>query len=81
MKLTKLTGKFSEENLAFQKKVLERAGFSQKTYAAKAFLQVPPNLCIVEARREAEMVSFGAIDQLLAKTGMKVLPQKKSSLG
>ncbi|KAM4092412.1 hypothetical protein ACB094_06G037100 [Castanea mollissima] len=53
IKKTRLVGVFTEESLAFQKKILER------------------NLCLEEARKEAEMVIFGAVDQLLAKTGMK----------
>ncbi|KAA8534443.1 hypothetical protein F0562_031960 [Nyssa sinensis] len=62
---------FTEENLAFQKKILERSGLGQKTYFTEAILSVPPNPCMAEARKEAEMVMFGAIDQLLDKTGVK----------
>ncbi|PWA55074.1 3-Oxoacyl-[acyl-carrier-protein (ACP)] synthase III C-terminal [Artemisia annua] len=64
-------GTFTEENLAFQKKILERSGLGQKTYFPEAVLQVPPNPCMAEARKEAEMVMYGAIDNLLAKTGVK----------
>ena len=66
-----LTGSFTEENLAFQKKILERSGLGQKTYLPEAVLRVPPNPCMAEARKEAEAVMFGAIDELLAKTGVK----------
>ncbi|GKD77527.1 3-ketoacyl-CoA synthase 11-like protein [Tanacetum coccineum] len=62
---------FSEENLGFQKKILERSGLGQKTYFPDAVLQMPPNPCMAEARKEAEMVMFGAIDDLLAKTRVK----------
>ena len=65
------TGVFSEENLAFQKKILERSGLGQKTYLPPAILSIPPNPCMAEARKEAEQVMFGAIDQLLEKTGVK----------
>ena len=71
MERSGLTGTFSEENLAFQKKILERSGLGQNTYLPEAVLQVPPNPCMAEARKEAEAVMFGAIDQLLAKTGVK----------
>ncbi|KAF5466047.1 hypothetical protein F2P56_016005 [Juglans regia] len=64
-------GSFSEENLAFQKKILERSGLGQKTYLPEAILRVPPNPCMAEARKEAETVMFGAIDELLAKTGVR----------
>lgn len=71
MERSVLTGTFSEENLAFQKKILERSGLGQNTYLPEAVLRVPPNPCMAEARKEAELVMFGAIDQLLAKTGVK----------
>lgn len=66
-----LTGSFTEENLAFQKKILERSGLGQKTYLPEAVLRVPPNPCMAEARKEAETVMFGAIDELFDKTGVK----------
>ncbi|XP_076927564.1 3-ketoacyl-CoA synthase 11-like [Bidens hawaiensis] len=68
---SKKTGMFTEENLAFQKKILERSGLGQKTYFPDAVLRDPPNPCMAEARKEAEMVMFGAIDDLLSKTGVK----------
>ncbi|XP_052191352.1 3-ketoacyl-CoA synthase 11-like [Diospyros lotus] len=71
MERSALAGTFTEENLAFQKKILERSGLGQKTYFPEAILRVPPNPCMAEARNEAEMVMFGAIDELLAKTGVK----------
>lgn len=65
-------GCFLEESLAFQKKIIERSGLGQKTYFPEALmLREPPNPCMAEARKEAEVVMFGAIDQLLAKTGAK----------
>jgi len=66
-----LTGTFSEENLSFQKKILERSGLGQNTYLPPAILSLPPKPCMAEARKEAEEVMFGAIDQLLEKTGVK----------
>lgn len=71
MDRSKLTGSFSDENLAFQQKILERSGLGQNTYMPEALLRVPPNPCMEEARKEAEMVMFGAIDELLEKTGVK----------
>ncbi|KAF8388158.1 hypothetical protein HHK36_026824 [Tetracentron sinense] len=71
MERSERTGSFTEENLAFQKRIVERSGLGQSTYLPEAVLRVPPNPCIAEARKEAEMVMFGAIDELLAKTGVK----------
>ncbi|CAF2310563.1 hypothetical protein BRARA_J00238 [Brassica rapa] len=64
-------GIFTEDNLAFQQKILERSGLGQKTYFPEALLRVPPNPCMSEARKEAETVMFGAIDAVLEKTGVK----------
>ncbi|KAJ6805799.1 fatty acid elongase 1 [Iris pallida] len=64
-------GTFTEENLAFQRKIIERSGLGQSTYFPEAVIRQPPNPCMAEARKEAEMVMFGAIDDLLAKTGVR----------
>uniref|UniRef100_A0A7N1A059 3-ketoacyl-CoA synthase n=1 Tax=Kalanchoe fedtschenkoi TaxID=63787 RepID=A0A7N1A059_KALFE len=71
MECSNSAGTFTEDNLAFQKKILERSGLGQKTYLPQSLLRIPPNPCMAEARKEAEMVMFGAIDELLAKTGVK----------
>lgn len=66
-----LTGSFTEENLNFQRKILERSGLGDSTYLPQAVLDVPPNPCMQEARNEAETVMFGAIDELLSKTNIR----------
>ncbi|XP_047325483.1 3-ketoacyl-CoA synthase 11-like [Impatiens glandulifera] len=71
MERSALTGTFTQENLQFQKKILERSGLGESTYLPEAVLRVPPNPCMSEARKEAEAVMFGAIDELLEKTGVK----------
>ncbi|WRX30861.1 FAE1/Type III polyketide synthase-like protein - like 10 [Theobroma cacao] len=71
MQLSAKNERFTEESLTFQKKILERSGFGQTTYAPKALIQVPANRTMAEARKETETVMFGAIDELLAKTGVK----------
>jgi 3-ketoacyl-CoA synthase len=64
-------GVFTGDNLAFQRKILERSGLGQGTFFPSAVLNLPPNPCMAEARAEAEAVMFGAIDQVLAKTGVR----------
>ncbi|KAA8527253.1 hypothetical protein F0562_034650 [Nyssa sinensis] len=64
-------GSFTEENVAFQKKILERSGLGQKTYMPEAISQVSTKPSMAKARTEAEMVMFTAIDQLLVKTDVK----------
>lgn len=34
-------------------------------------MRTPPNPCMAEARKEAEAVMFGAVDELLMKTGVR----------
>ncbi|XP_016461969.2 3-ketoacyl-CoA synthase 11 [Nicotiana tabacum] len=69
--MSKSVGTFSNENLEFQRKIVERSGLGDLTYLPEAVTQVPPNPCMAEARKEAEAVMFGAIDELLAKTSVK----------
>ncbi|KAK1314581.1 3-ketoacyl-CoA synthase 17 [Acorus calamus] len=71
MKLSTITGAFTEENLAFQKEMLERSGLGQSTYSPEAIHRVPVALCMADARKEAETVMFGAVDEVLRKTGVK----------
>ena len=72
METSKRNGSFSEESLAFQKKILEKSGYGPKTYVSKSLIDAPMNQTFEEARKEAEMVMFGAIDKLLAKTRVNV---------
>ncbi|KAA8521486.1 hypothetical protein F0562_012159 [Nyssa sinensis] len=65
------TGSFTQENLEFQRKILERSGLGESTYLPEAVLGVPPNPCMAEARKEAEAVMYGALDELFAKTSVK----------
>ncbi|KAJ6721472.1 3-KETOACYL-COA SYNTHASE [Salix viminalis] len=71
MQLSAASEIFTEQSLAFQKKILEKSGYGEMTYAPKSLMQVPPNQSMAESWRESEMVMFGAIDDLLAKTGVK----------
>ncbi|XP_022961175.1 3-ketoacyl-CoA synthase 11 [Cucurbita moschata] len=71
MDQSQMTGTFTEENLQFQRKILERSGLGDSTYLPEAVLNIPPNPSMAEARKEAEIVMFGAIDELLAKTSVK----------
>lgn len=65
---SEMVGSFSKENLEFQRKILQRSGLGDNTYLPEAVLNIPPNPSMKEARKEAEAVMFGAIDELLAKT-------------
>ncbi|XP_078438870.1 3-ketoacyl-CoA synthase 11-like [Wolffia australiana] len=71
MDRSRLTGTFTDANLDFQRKILERSGLGEWTHLPEAVLNVPPNPCMAEARKEAETVMFGALDELFDKTRVK----------
>ncbi|PIA31592.1 hypothetical protein AQUCO_04900114v1 [Aquilegia coerulea] len=62
---------FSEESLEFQRTILEKSGLGQSTHIPEALWTLPPNPCLGLAEKEVELVFFGAVDDLLAKTGVK----------
>ena len=54
------------------KKTLDRSGLGESTYLPEGLIGVhPPNISLEEARKEAEMVMFGAVEELLVKAGVK----------
>ncbi|KAJ6773804.1 3-KETOACYL-COA SYNTHASE [Salix purpurea] len=61
----------SKEALLFMEKLLEKSGLGPSTYLPEAFRTCPPNECMEEVRKESETVIFGAVDDVLAKTGVK----------
>ncbi|KAJ7514223.1 hypothetical protein O6H91_23G033900 [Diphasiastrum complanatum] len=71
MECSTLAGVFTDGNLEFQRKIVERSGLGEETYLPPAVLRNPPNPCMREARLEAETVMFGALDELFHKTGVK----------
>ncbi|KAL2929433.1 3-ketoacyl-CoA synthase 11 [Bienertia sinuspersici] len=71
MKKSEMAGVFPDQILSFQRKILERSGLGEDTYLPEALHNSPPSPSMDFARREAEEVMFGAIDELLAKTNMK----------
>ncbi|KAM2193545.1 hypothetical protein ACFX1R_027818 [Malus domestica] len=71
MEQSQMTGTFTEDNLQFQRRILKRSGLGDSTYLPEAVLNIPPNPSMKEARKEAEAVMLGAIDELFAKTAVK----------
>ena len=72
MRQTRKAKFLTDELLGFHRKNIERSGYGQKTYVPKTALEDMPTPTMVKAREEVEMVVFGAIDELLAKTGVNV---------
>ncbi|KAI3741912.1 hypothetical protein L1987_59591 [Smallanthus sonchifolius] len=71
IKQAKQSGYFSEDLLDFMKRILERGGLGDSTYAAEIFFRQTYDPSMEDARREVEMTVFGSLDMLLAKTGVK----------
>lgn len=69
MEMTEESGGFEEETVGFQRRITYRSGLGDETYFPPGITARPPKLSIKEARAEAELVMFGAIDSLFRKTG------------
>ncbi|CAI7890291.1 unnamed protein product [Closterium sp. NIES-53] len=63
--------KFNDKALEFQNRILERAGLGDRTCLPPSFINIPPNPSLDMARKEAEMVIFGSLDELFTKTGIR----------
>ena len=61
--------KFSEESLEFQRRISQRNGLSEETYLPPALHTLPPVVTMESAREEARMVLFGAVQDVLDRTG------------
>lgn len=61
--------KFSEESLEFQRRISQRNGLSEETYLPPALHSLPPTVTMETAREEARMVLFGAVQDVLDRTG------------
>ncbi|CAL4889292.1 unnamed protein product [Urochloa decumbens] len=70
MRCSRLNGSFTDASLEFQRKILERSGLGEETYLPPAVTRVPPDPSMAAARDEAREVMFGAVDEVLAKTGV-----------
>lgn len=68
---TREVGWFTEESCEFQEKILYRTGLGNETYFPPGIQAVPPVLGLDAARKEAEMVLFGCMDELFKKTKLQ----------
>lgn len=74
IELARKSGKFDEDSLVFQKRMLMSSGIGDETYIPKAVIASSENCATMkEGRAEASMVMFGALDELFEKT--KVRPK------
>ncbi|CAM8949589.1 unnamed protein product [Rhodiola kirilowii] len=65
------SGKFDEESLKFQQRILGSSGIGEETYIPKAIMSAENCSTMKEGRAEAAMVMFGALDELFEKTSVR----------
>ncbi|BDA41114.1 3-ketoacyl-CoA synthase 2 [Coccomyxa sp. Obi] len=70
MKGSKDSGAFTEESLEFQRRISQRNGLGEETYLPPALHMDPPKVNMENAREEARMVLFGAVQEVLDRTGL-----------
>ncbi|XP_004501406.1 3-ketoacyl-CoA synthase 10 [Cicer arietinum] len=72
IELARKSGKFDEESLNFQKRIVMSSGIGDETYIPKSLISSTENTATMkEGRAEASMVMFGALDELFEKTGIR----------
>ncbi|PON61626.1 Very-long-chain 3-ketoacyl-CoA synthase [Trema orientale] len=72
IELARKSGKFDEESLEFQKKILNSSGLGDETYIPKSVIMSTENTATMkEGRAEASAVMFGALDELFEKTRVR----------
>ncbi|KAI9106496.1 hypothetical protein K1719_022024 [Acacia pycnantha] len=72
IEVARRSGKFDEESLEFQKRMLMSSGIGDETYIPKAVIgSSESSATMKEGRAEASMVMFGALDELFEKTGVR----------
>ncbi|KAI0501832.1 hypothetical protein KFK09_016777 [Dendrobium nobile] len=60
-----------EKSYQFQARILERSGLGEETCLPPANHYIPPSPNMEASRAEAKLVIFSAVDDLLARTGIK----------
>lgn len=63
-------GRFSEESMLFQKRMLERSGLGEATYFPMSLISLPVDMCLRTAKEESDAVIFGVVDEILRKAGV-----------
>ncbi|XAR57550.1 Very-long-chain 3-oxoacyl-CoA synthase [Bertholletia excelsa] len=71
IELARKSGKFDQESLEFQKRIVESSGIGDESYVPKAIMSGEKCSTMKEGRAEASMVMFGALDDLFSKTHVK----------
>ncbi|GMH19026.1 hypothetical protein Nepgr_020867 [Nepenthes gracilis] len=71
MEHSRLILKDNPKSVDFQMRILERSGLGEETCLPPAIHCIPPEPTMEDARDEAKLVIFSAVDQLFKNTGVK----------
>lgn len=63
-------GHLSEDTIKFVRKMMDRSGLGPNAYIPEGLGRDPPDTCFKEALEETQTIMFGAIDEVLKKTGI-----------
>ncbi|KAJ4835693.1 hypothetical protein Tsubulata_032546 [Turnera subulata] len=72
IELAQKSGKFSDAAIKFQQRVLKNSGIGEETYMPRVVFRPGYKITVNDGREEAAMVMFGAIDDLLAATKIRL---------
>ncbi|CAL9170453.1 unnamed protein product [Musa hybrid cultivar] len=67
VELARKSGKFDEESLAFQSRILKNSGIGDESYVPRSIFSPGNCATMKEGRAEASMAMFGALDELFQK--------------
>ncbi|CAA0839607.1 3-ketoacyl-CoA synthase 6 [Striga hermonthica] len=71
MEHSRLILRDNPRSVDFQMRILERSGLGEETALPPAIHYIPPTPTMDAARAEAQLVIFSAIDDLMARTGLR----------
>lgn len=67
IELARQSGKFDEESLSFQRRILSTSGIGDETYIPRSIFGPGPSATMKEGRAEASVAMFAALDELFEK--------------
>ncbi|CAL9110605.1 unnamed protein product [Musa textilis] len=67
VELARKSGKFDEESLAFQSRILKNSGIGDESYVPRSIFSPGNCATMKEGRAEASLAMFGALDELFEK--------------
>ena len=67
----RLTGAFNDQSMDFMTKIIMRSGLGDRTCLPPALHEIPPQPTIGKSHKEAHMVMFSSVQDLLNKTRVK----------